>query len=144
MEVPERPEVTAAKERLAGLLPQALNTLEELLESPSQGARLGASKEILDRGGLPAHVAVDQTIEVGLNDQIELMLGKLAKAREVAYQGAEALLSGAEEGVFEPTLFDDVTMTPQPELMVAERYDDDEPVMGEVVEEGWWQASPSD
>lgn len=140
--MPERPEVIAAKEKLATLLPGALEALEDLLDSPSQGARLGAARDILDRGGLPATQIVDQHVEVGLDDQISLLLGKLAKARQVAYEGAEALLSGpSEERTEQPSLFDSFSLQPAPELRYA---DDDVVADGEIVQEpieAWWQAS---
>lgn len=138
----ERPEVVAARERLAGLLPKALETMEDLLQGNSEGARLGAARDIMDRGGLPVHASVDHHLDVDLDDRIETVLGKLAKAREVAYKGAESLLEESAGGVFEPTLFDGVTYTPRPEL-VAVGINDDEPVDGEIVEEegAWWQAS---
>lgn len=138
--MPERPEVLAAKEKLASLLPAALSTMEELLESPSQGARLGAAKDILDRGGVPVHTSVETHVEIGLNEQISLLFSKLADARRVAYEGTDGLLGEQKVELAEPTLFDELSLQPVPELVVAGNLDD-EVVDGEIVPDAWWQAT---
>lgn len=141
--MPERPEVTAAKEKLAALLPAATRALEDLLDSPSQGARLGAAKDILDRGGVPIHTAVDTSVDISLDSQILQLMGKLARARDVAYRGSDSILAGdGEVQLLEPTLFDDLTLQPVPELMAANN--DNEVVDGEIMPDTidpWWQAN---
>lgn len=139
--MPERPEVTAAKEKLASLLPAALNTMESLLESPSEGARLGAARDILDRGGVPVSSAVEVTVEIGIDDQIGQFLSRLSEARRIDREGTATLLGGSPAiEVHEPTLFDDLDLQPVPELIAAQLAADDEVAEAEIVGEAWWQA----
>lgn len=137
----ENPEITKARERLVDLLPSAVSTLEELLASPNGQVALGAAKDVLDRGGLPAKTGVDVNVTIGLDDEIQQLLDGINRQQEVMRQGAAAFLGYEEElesGEVQLDLLAELEPT-DPDDVVAE---------AEVVEEGeddaWWQAAPRD
>jgi hypothetical protein len=53
--------------------------LEDLMETGAQRVRLGAAKEVLDRGGLPARQETHVNIDVTMDEQIERLLRSLSE-----------------------------------------------------------------
>lgn len=78
----DHPEIAAAKQRLREMVPGAIDRLEELLDSEHAGIRLSATREVLDRGGVPAKAQVDISIDVTLDEEIESMLRQLRRNAE--------------------------------------------------------------
>ena len=139
----EAPEVAAAKAKLKTLVGPAVTALEELMASDIPGIRLGASREILDRGGVPAKHEVSAQIEVGLDEEIEALLGQVKK-QIVQRNKAIDPMDGIEDAIV-------IEEEPEPvELPVGEQAAefigvplDDQIADAEVENEvAWWQASP--
>lgn len=75
----DHPEIAAAKARLRDMVPGAIDVLEDLLDSEHAGIRLSASREVLDRGGVPAKAQVELAIDLTIDEEIESMLRQLKR-----------------------------------------------------------------
>lgn len=132
----EPEEVREARRKLQTLVGPAVDAVEGLLDSHSEAVRLGAAKEVMDRGGLPAKQQQDVHVDVTLDSRIELALAKISKQREIASNPVPASTMTLLEG--------------QPvqlglQLTAGEDLDDDV-AEAELVEEddAWWQAAPEE
>lgn len=140
----EVPEVAAAKAKLKTLVGPAVECLGELLESEHSGIRLGASKEILDRGGVPAKHETSVQIEVGLDDEIEALLGQVKKQITQRNKAADPLDNIEDAIVIE----DEVAAVDLPIGEQAAQYIgvplDDQVADAEVENDtvAWWQSAP--
>ncbi len=140
------PEVAKAKEKLRALVVPAVDTLAELMDSEHDGIRLGASKEVLDRGGVPAKREQHVQIEVGLDQEIAELISDI-KRQGMNVKAAQDYLS--DDGIEDAeVVVEDPELTPGEQ---AAQYigvaTDDIPVEAEVVNEpqsAWWQALPPD
>lgn len=137
------PRVQQAKEKLRDMVVPAVDTLEGLMKSEHDGIRLGAVKEVFDRGGVPAKQEHTHAIEVTLDDEIEQLIAGVKRQVEQRNN---------------PDKYDDVTIEDaevvedeNSELPAGEKagqyigvpVDDREPEPEEVeVVEAWWQATP--
>jgi len=70
-----------ARAKIRGLVPSAVDVLEDLMETGAQRVRLGAAKEVLDRGGLPARAETHIEIDVTMDEQIEGLLRSLSERK---------------------------------------------------------------
>lgn len=122
----------------------AVDKLNGLLESEHDGIRLGAVKEVLDRGGVPSKQEHTHAIEITLDDEIEQLIAGVKRQVEQRSN---------------PEKFDDINIEDAEivedeeavELPAGEKaaefigvpVDDREPEPEEVeVVEAWWQAAP--
>jgi hypothetical protein len=80
--VADHPEIAAAKQRIREMVPGAIDVLEELLESEHDGIRLSASREVLDRGGVPAKAELAIAVDLTIDEEIESMLRSLRRNAE--------------------------------------------------------------
>ncbi len=142
----EVPEVAAAKAKLKTLVGPAVDTLGELLESEIVGIRLGASKEILDRGGVPAKHETTVQVEVGLDDEIEALLGQVKRQITQRNKAADPL-NDIEDAV----VIEDEEAVAAVELPIGEQAAqyigvplDDQVADAEIETPlvAWWQSAP--
>jgi hypothetical protein len=163
--VAESPTIREARERLISTVPSAVETLADLLDSQADGVRLGAAREILDRGGLPARQDHHVEVEIGLDDEIEALLRGVARQQEGAELEAEMEIEDAI--VIEDEREEDLAALPVGEQAARGRADAAPLVVGwdhvggpdaardvadelelngrEVPEDdaaAWWQANP--
>lgn len=140
--MPDSPEVIQAKEKLRQLVVPAVETLEELVTSEHDGIRLGAAREILDRGGVPAKHETHVQLDIGLDDEIEQLLGNVRRQVEQRGKPTE----------FGDEIEDAVLVEEQPELPLGEQVRERIGVPPEAPEAvivepepatAWWQAKPT-
>lgn len=138
----EAPEIQEAKEKLRKLVPVAVDKLAGLMDSEHDGIRLGASKEVLDRGGVPAKQDHHVSIEVGLDEEIEQLIAgvrRQVEGKKTAEQYTADLIEDAE--VVEDAL--PLPLGEQAAKLIGVPVDDRAPEPEEVeVVEAWWQAAP--
>lgn len=139
----DHPQVAAAKARLKEMVIPAVDTLDDLLHSDHAGIRLGAAREILDRGGVPARTEHNIQVDLTMDEEIEQLIGKVRAQHRATEAAAEAQIEDAviieEQAPVElpvGELAADVIAMTQPEREAA------------VIEEentadiAWWQAAP--
>ena len=80
--------VESARMRLVGLTDKAVDTLEELMDSAtSEAVRLGAVKEIMDRGGVHGKTEVEVAVTDGRQSPADVLRDRLKKLRERTIDG---------------------------------------------------------
>lgn len=135
------PRVQQAKEKLREMVVPAVDTLAGLMDSEHDGIRLGAVKEVLDRGGVPAKQEHVHAIEVTLDDEIEQLIAGVKRQVEQKRNPTQ----------FDGVTIEDAELVEEAELPAGEAagkligvpVDDREPEPEEVeVVEAWWQAAP--
>lgn len=141
----DSPEVAEAKDRLRALVVPAVATLAELVESDHAGIRLGAAKEILDRGGVPARRDTHTTVDVTMDEEIEELLRSVKRQMAARNTPPEDDLANIEEAI----VVQDPAELPLGEQLATGMQSPPEPVL---VEEGTapataresapWQAQP--
>jgi hypothetical protein len=142
--VAEDPRVQEAKEKLRDLVVPAVQQLEGLLQSEHDGVRLGAAKEVLDRGGVPTKQEQHVSIEVGLDDEIEQLIVKVRQQLESKDKKGEYEDADIEDA----ELVEDAQLPPgeQAAAFIGVPIDEREPTVEETTEvpdvEAWWQATP--
>lgn len=142
----ESPAVLEARERLIELVPKAVATLADLMTNSEQdNVRLGASREVLDRGGLPAKSTHTVEIEVGLDAEIEQLLRGI-KRQQVKNTSGDDSLDNIEDAIViedQPQLLGEQVVTEREEERAASLNLE---VQNEPTEEGpaWWQQNPSE
>lgn len=76
--------ITKAQQRLASIVPRALDVVHELLEnSPDDRVRLAAAKDILDRAGMSPRIKVDGEFTITVDDEIERLIERLKRPAPV-------------------------------------------------------------
>lgn len=126
------------------MVPGAIDVLEELLVSEHDGIRLSASREVLDRGGVPAKAELGVTVDLTLDEEIEQMLRSLRRNAERDELKAELEVEDAE-------IVDDPAALGAGELV----FDHDESLPGnqpapepepepDPLADASWQAKPRD
>lgn len=78
------------------MVPGAIDVLEELLESEHDGIRLSASREVLDRGGVPAKAELGIVVDLTLDEEIEQMLRSLKRNADRDQLKADLVVEDAE------------------------------------------------
>jgi hypothetical protein len=139
--VADAPEVAQAKEKLRGLVVTAVDRLEDLMDSDHDGIRLGAAKEVLDRGGVPVRHGLDVQVEIGLDDEIEQLMSDVRRQVEGKKTAQEYLADGIEDAV---VIEDDreLEVGEQAGKLIGVPVDD---VVADAETEdhaAWWQAAP--
>jgi len=139
--VADTPEIAEAKAKLRELVGPAVEVLEELMQSEHDGIRLGASKEVLDRGGVPAKQDHTINVEIGIDSEIESVIARvqaqLSKSDTSEFDIEDAEIVSDE---------DEVSQLPAGEqagLLIGVPLDEIAEE-AEVVEDppAWWQAVP--
>lgn len=92
----DHPDIAAAKQRIREMVPGAIDVLETLLESEHDGIRLSASREVLDRGGVPAKAELGIVVDLTIDEEIESMLRSLKRNAERDELKAELNIEDAE------------------------------------------------
>jgi len=111
MQAIEQPTLRKARERLTEIVPDAVETLATLLDDADSKVRLGAAKEVLDRGGLPARMEFEATLDTaGLDDAIAGLILKLER------KGTMRLLPdlAPEEDVIDAEVIEEATLVVEP------------------------------
>lgn len=143
----DAPEIAEAKAKLRGLVVTAVDSLEDLMGSEHDGIRLGAAKEVLDRGGVPAKHDHNVTVEIGIDEEIEELIGSVRRQVE-GKKTADEYLNGIEDAIVVDENGDEVSQLEPGEE--AARYigvprdeviEDAEEV--EAPARAWWQANPT-
>jgi len=93
--VADHPEVVRAKEKLKTLVVPAVDVLEELSQSEHAGIRLGAVREILDRGGVPARQEQHLSIDLTMDEEIEQLVSAVRRQVTGARAAADASIEDA-------------------------------------------------
>lgn len=137
----DSPEIAEAKDKLRELVVPAVETLGELIDSEHAGIRLGASKEVLDRGGLPTRRDVHQHVDLTLDEEIESLIRSVR--RQVEHRSS---LTGEGLDIEDAIVIEDEGPLPLGEqaadqigLPFAATTEEDEE---EDVPNAWWQARP--
>jgi hypothetical protein len=135
------PRVAEAKERLRGLVGPAVEQLAGLLESEHDGIRLGAAKEVLDRGGVPTRQEHNVSIEIGIDEEIEELIRGVR--RQITTPKGDGAVDNIEDAV---VIEDEVPpeIGEQAAKFIGVPIDDRDPEPEEVeLVEAWWQAAPA-
>ena len=144
--MPESPAVLEARERLIELVPKAVATLADLMTNSEQdNVRLGASREVLDRGGLPAKSTHTVEIEVGLDAEIEQLLRGI-KRQQVKNTSGDDSLDNIEDAIViedQPQLLGEEILTER-ETERAESMNLDSKPDPTENEAAWWQQTPAE
>lgn len=137
----DHPQIAAAKEAIRELVPGAVEKLGQLAESEHDGIALGAVKEILDRGGVPAKVDHNLHVDLTIDEEIESMLRSLQ--RNANRQELKAELEIEDAIVVQ----DAPEREPEPALVAGVLPGEYRPPPPPEEEDpnasGWWQAKPS-